>query len=217
MRSLAFLISGVVLFFSCTNEESGEHKNKDSEKEEEEVSTPKTDSLPELKWNGEYLQIEDGDEPKIKRKSQGSDFYSMGNVNIKIGNDHVEFKLFERKRNVLSFTNGSITAFIQSAFNEDIHLVFKKSDIILKHQGKYKADPSGKAINSVKMSIKSGEKGKQKEYTLESGEVELIHFSPRLALLELKIKGTFSTKDGTKEKGEGTLKMNFEQAVMTAQ
>ena len=215
MRTLAFLISGVFLIFSCTHQETEDEKNSETKKEELKKLT--ADSLPDAKWNGEYMKIDDGDEPKIKKKSLGSDFYSMGNVKLNIGKDLVEFKLFERKKNALTFTNGSITAFIKSAFNEDVHISFKKNDIILKHLGKYKADPTGKANNSFKMSIKAGETDQQKEYTLESGEAEILHFSPRMGTLEVKIIGTFSAKDGTKQKGEGTIKMNFEQAIMTAQ
>ena len=213
MRSLAFLISGVFLIFSCTQQE--EQKNSNSGQKEVEGSS--ADSLPEGKWNGEYLKIDDGEEPKIKRKSQGSDFYSMGNVKFKIGDDLVEFQLFERKKNALIFTNQSIKGFIKSAFNEDLHISFKKKDIVVNHKGKYKSDPAEKANNSFNISIKAGKSGEEKEYTLESGEAEILHFSPRMGTLEVKIIGTFSAKDGTKQKGEGTIKMNFEQAIMTAQ
>jgi hypothetical protein len=211
MRSLVLLFACVFFFFSCQDKAGDKDLNGVQEKQE----TKKADSLPEGKWNGEYLKIDDGEEPKIKRKSQGSDFYSMGRVQLNIGDDLVEFNLFERKKNVLTFTNNSITAFIKSAFNEDVHLYFKKNSIVTHHKGKYKADPSGKTNNSIKMTIKSGEKDQQTEYVLENGEAEILHFSPRLGTLEVKINGTFSTKDGQKHKGEGIIKMNFEGAVMT--
>ncbi len=213
MRNVAFLISVVFLTFSCTSEEIPKSKETDSITQEKE--TP-ADSLPDSEWNGEYMRIKNEEEPKIKRKSQGSDFYSMGRVDLKIGNNKVDFNLFERKRNSLTFTNESITAFIKSAFDEDIKIQFKKNDIILKHKGKYKADPSGKAQNSFSMTIKAGEENQHKEYTIESGEAEIISFSPRLGTLEVKINGSFLKKDGSKQKGEGMIKMNFEEAVMTA-
>src|SRR5690554_1592970 len=215
MRSLAFLMISMFLFFSCTNEKNENRNNDDNSKEMVQEKQLK-DSFPDAKWNGEYMKIDDGSKPKIKRKSQGSDFYSMGSVKLNIGDDLVDFKLFERKKNALSFTNRSITAFIRSAFNEDLNMKFKKEDIIIHHKGKYKVDPTGEADNSVKMSIKHGKKDQQREYTLESGVVEIIHFSPRVATLELKIKGLFVSKDGKKHDGEGTIKMNFEHAVMTA-
>lgn len=213
MRSVAFLISGMFLFYSCTNEESKEIKGEDAKKE---VEKSISDDSPETEWNGEYMRIKEDDEPKIKRKSQGSDFYSMGRVSIVIGKDSVDFKLFEKKKNSLTFTNESITAFVRSAFEEDLHFRFKKKDIVVKHKGKYKADPSGKENNSIAMTIKAGERDQHKEYTLESGEVEIIHFSPRLGDIEMKINGIFTDKEGKKEKGQGMIKMNFEEAVMTA-
>ncbi|HZH85725.1 MAG TPA: hypothetical protein VFD77_00315 [Brumimicrobium sp.] len=213
MRSLALLIGSIFLFFSCQNEEEQKNLNEVNNKENQES----VDGLPEGKWNGEYMKIDDDDEPKIKKKSLGSEFFSMGSLKLKIGDDSVDFNLFERQKNILTFTNGSITAFIKSAFNEDVHLYFKKNDIVIHHKGKYKADPSGKANNSVKMTIKSGEVIQQKEYTLESGEVEILHFSPRLGTLEAKINGMFSSKNGKKQKGEGTIKINFEGAIMTAE
>lgn len=214
MRSVAFLIGGIFLFFSCTNEKTSDNKENDLKDVESKETV--ADSLPETEWNGEYMRIKDEDEPKITQKSQGSNFYSMGRVKLNIGDDLVDFSLFERKKNVLTFTNGSITAFIRSAFSEDINLKFKKNDIVLKHKRKYKADPSGEANNSFLMTIKAGERGKHKEYTLESGEAEIVHFSPRLGTLDVKVKGTFVMEDGSKKKGEGTLNMKFEEAVMTA-
>ncbi|WP_107037387.1 hypothetical protein [Brumimicrobium mesophilum] len=214
MKNIAFLIGGIFLFFSCVNEES--KKNNEENSENKGIEQSSTDSLPETEWNGEYLKIKDGDEPKIKRKSQGSDFYSMGRVEIKIEKDSVDFKLFERKKNVLTFTNESITAFVRSAFEEDVKVVFRKKDIVVNHKGKYKVDASGKANNSVLMTIKAGEKSQQKEFTMESGIIEIIHFSPKLGLLELKIDGTFKDSKGASKKGGGMIKMNFEEAVMTA-
>lgn len=214
MKNIAFLISGIFLFFSCVNEDTKKSKEENSKKEE--VGKSSADSLPETEWNGEYLKIKDGDEPKIKRKSQGSDFYSMGRVSLIIEKDSVDFKLFEKKKNLLTFTNGSITTFIKSAFNEDIKVQFKKNDIVVNHKGKYKVDTSGKANNSVAMTIKAGEHDQHKEYSLESGEVEIIHFSPRLGDIEMKINGIFKDDKGVNKKGQGIIKMNFEEAVMTA-
>jgi len=215
MRGLALLISGMFLFFSCQNGE--EEKSFNEVNSFEDQQTLNGDSLPEGKWNGEYLKIEDKQEPKVTRKSLGSDFFSMGSLKLTIGDDLVEFNLFERKKNILTFTNGSITAFIKSAFNEDAHIYFNKKDIVINHKGKYKADPSGKANNSIKMMIKAGEGDQKQEYILESGEAEILHFSPRLGTLEVKIDGVFSNEDGTKQKGKGRIKMNFEQATMTLQ
>jgi len=211
MKKIAFLISGIFFISSCTSEQKIEGENVASQKEEVTTAAEKADDLPEAKWNGEYLKVVDGDEPKIKRKSQGSDFYSMGNVSLIIEGDSIKFKLFERKKNVLTFTTERINAFIKSAFNEDVHLTFKKTDIVTQHKGEYKADPTGKSMNSVKMTVISGEK----EYSLQDGVVEIISFSPRLGTLELKIDGTFKAKDGSKKQGKGAIKMNFEHAVMT--
>ncbi|PWH85637.1 hypothetical protein [Brumimicrobium oceani] len=214
MKNVAFLIASGLLMFSCSNEKN--QTEEDIQTEKEEIQETVSDSTPDAEWNGEYMKIKDEEEPKVKRKSQGSDFYSMGRVDLKIGENQVDFKLFERKKNALTFTNESITAFIRSAFNEDIKVRFKKKDIVINHKGKYKADPSEKANNSFSMTILAGEQGKQKEYTLESGEAEIIAFSPRLGTLEMKIKSIFVKKDGTKQNGEGMIKMNFENAVMTA-
>lgn len=214
MKNVAFLIGGIFLFFSCVNDET--KVNPDEKTQNEEPNSQSVDGLPDAKWNGEYMKVKDAEEPKIKRKSLGSDFYSMGRVDIIIDNDSVDFKLFERKKNVLTFTNGSITTFIRSAFEEDVKVIFKKNDIVVNHKGKYKVDPTGKANNSVLMTIKAGERGQHKEYTLESGQIEIIHFSPRLGDIEMKIDGTFKDSNGVSKKGKGMIKMNFEEAVMTA-
>ena len=154
-------------------------------------------------------------ELKPRKKSLGSDFFSMGKLKIDMEEDVIEFDLFERKKNILTFTNASITAFIRSAFNEDVHLYFKKNNIVTHHKGKYKVDPSGEANNSVRMVIQSEKDGQSISYQMETGEVEILNFSPRLGTLEATIKGTFSNAKGEKQKGEGTLKMNFEGATMT--
>lgn len=214
MKSVALLIGVLFLMISCSNEETSKENGTNLEKK---VAKEKNlDSLPDAEWNGEYMKIKDEEEPKIKRKSQGSDFYSMGRVDLKIGDNKIDFKLFERKRNALVFTNESITALITSAFNESIKIRFQKKDIVIHHKDKYKVDPSEKANKSFSMHLNVGEKGKQKEYNIENGEAEIISFSPRLGTLEIKIKGTFIDGQDAKQKGEGMIKMNFEEAVMTA-
>jgi len=212
MKNFTLLIGGIFLFFSCTNEES---KEQNSGVSNEEVLNTATDSLPDGEWNGEYMKIKDDEESKIQRKSQGSDFFSMGKIDLLIGGDSINFNLFERKKNSLTFTNQSLSAFIKSAFNEDIHLRFKKNDMLVNHKGKYKSDPSLKSNESFSMYIKAGEKGKEKEYNLVSGEAKII-FSPRLGNLEVKINGIFVDKEGNKKRGSGMVNMEFEGAVMTA-
>src|SRR5690554_3129745 len=139
MRDLVLLTSLIFLLFSCQNEENIEEKNIEKPKiDKTEVIT--IEDLPEGEWNGEYIKIVDEAELKPRKKSLGSDFFSMGKLKIDMEEDVIEFDLFERKKNILTFTNASITAFIRSAFNEDVHLYFKKNNIVAHHKGKYKVD-----------------------------------------------------------------------------
>lgn len=216
MRSLIFvLISSIFLLLSCKNESVKQDEENDGVKKHENESTNVIDDLPAAEWNGEYMKIDVDEEPKIKRKSQGSDFYSMGRVDFKIGKNIVDFKLFERKKNALTFTNNSVNAIIKSAFQEDLHVHFRKENILHNYKGKYKVDPTGKSNKSFRMEVVAGEKNQQKKYILESGEAEFIAFSPRLGTFEIKIDGTFSLEDGSEQKGEGSINMRFEDAVMT--
>lgn len=150
MRSLFFLIGVVILLSSCNTENTEESaKSKTSQKEKSEEPAV-IDSLPDATWNGEYMKIDDEEEPKIKRKSQGSDFYNMGRVDLKIGEEHIDFKLFERKRNALTFTNNSINAIIKSAFNEDLHVHFKKKALCSIIKGSIQLIQQGKPILLLK-------------------------------------------------------------------
>ena len=214
MRNFVLLIGIAFLIFSCSDEDT--QVKDDNETENNGVAKSNSDSLPDTEWNGEYLKITDEEEPKITRKSQGSDFYSMGKVYLKIGETIVDITIFERKKNALVFTNKSITGFIKSAFSDEITLKFKKKDIVVNHKGKYKADPSEKANNSFSMKILAGKKDQKKEFSVESGEAEIINFSPSLGTLEMKIIGNFVDEKGDKLKGEGMIKMNFESSVMMA-
>lgn len=208
MKQLVFIISGLILF-SCQNEEST-HNQKSNEK------VMYTDSLPDAEWNGEYMKIKNPDEPEIKRKSHGSEYFNMGNVALKIGEKEITYINFDKSKTVLSFTGKSINAFITNDQNEQIHLYFKKENIPSNYKGKYKADPEGKSNSSFTMSITSNEEGKKQEYTIQTGEAEITKFSPQLATFELTVKGVFINQEGTKQNGKGKIKMNFENAVMTA-
>lgn len=211
MRQLIFFITGLVLLCSCQNNDK---EDSDSQKDDEKAMA--TDSLPEAKWNGEYMKIVDANEPKTSRKSLGSEFFKMGNVELKIGDKEMTYINFVRNKNVLSFTNSSIDAFITSAKNEQIHLHFKKNQIISNYKGKYKADPNGNTNSFFTMSISAREDGDKKEYTLQSGEADLIRFSTQLGIFVLNVKGVFTDKAGVEYKGNGKIKMNFESVVMSA-
>lgn len=212
MKKIAILTFGIFLFISCQNNSEEQYQEEDTELE---IMT--VDSLPEAKWNGEYMKIvNEEDTKRTKRQSYGSDMYSMGTMKLFIENDTINFTTYERQKNVLTFTTSSIRAFVRSAFEEDVHFHFRKNNIVTKASGKYKADPSGKENNAVTMTVKARVNSEMKEYTLENGEVEILNFDPKLAKLKLKIKGTFKTINGESKKGTGEIDILFEEAFMTA-
>lgn len=215
MRQLVFIISGLILFYSCQNKENDKE---DVLNQEDSAKVMITDSLPDAEWNGEYMKIKDADEPDINRKSIGSEYYKIGNVTLKIGNQELTFINFLGKKNVLSFTKKSITAFITSGQNEQIHLQFYKEEIRSNYKGKYRVDPDskGKTNATFTMTVKTNEKGKKQEYTLETGKAEMIKFTPELGAFVMNVKGNFTDQNGIKYEGKGEIKMNFENVAMTA-
>ena len=210
MKQLIFFIGVLISFSSCQNKEKEDALQKNGEK----VMT--TDHLPDAEWNGEYMKIKDANEPEVNRKSLGSEYFNMGKVALKIGNNEISYINFTKSKTVLSFSEKSINAFITNDQDEQIHLHFKKENILSNYKGKYKADPKGKSNASFKMSITKNEDGEKQVYTLQSGEAEIIEFSTQIATFVMNLKGIFINEGGTAYKGEGEIKMDFETAVMTA-
>lgn len=97
MKQMVFVIGGIILIYSCQNKgkDKGDISGKKSGKK---IMT--IDSLPEAKWNGEYMKIKDADEPKIERKSIGSEYYNMGNVALKIGKKEITYTNFTKSKTV---------------------------------------------------------------------------------------------------------------------
>ncbi len=203
MRQLVFIIGGIILFYSCQNKEQNNDGNK-------EVMT--LDSLPNAKWNGEYMKIESSDEPDIKTKSSGSEIYNMGKVELKIADKEFEFIDFIRNKNVLSFSKNSITAFITNGKSEQIQLNFKKNEILSKYKGQYTIGSS--PFFSMQVTVK--EEGEFMRYTLENGEAEIVKFSPQVGNFVIHLKGIFVDKNNGKHKGHADIKMKFENVAMTA-
>lgn len=215
MKNAFFILFTMAFFFSCTNEKATDEKTTENDnKSASEVTT--VDSLPDAKWNGEYMKIDSAEKKENKRKSRGSEFYSMGSVKLSIGDKAHDITVFERKKNGLTFTTESIQAFITSAYNENIKIRFNKQKIVTEHRVKYTADPTEQANQSFSMTINMGDQEKDQEYRMEKGTAEILDFSPRTGVLHVMFEGTFTDKDGNKQKGKGAIKMNFEGAVMTA-
>lgn len=211
MKNLTVLLMVLFALVACTTN-SKEENSIDSE----DIETTTVDSLPEGKWNGEYLKIEREEGLKRKKQSLGSEFYSMGSGHFLIDTDSIHFKLFEKKKNVLSFNNGSITALVKNAFNDGFKVVFKKDKIVNNSKGNYSVDKNGLKDKSVNMTFQTVLDGKAMELTLINGSVELIDFNPRLANLEFKISnGVLQNEEGIEHKMNGSIKMRFEHAVMT--
>lgn len=211
MKKVVFLFFASAVLFACQND-----KNTISNTIDEEVEALTLDSLPEGKWNGEYMKVEaeEDDVKKPKRKGFGSDIYSMGKVNIYMEQDTVLFQIFERRKNVMTFTTQKVRAFIRSAFNEDIHLTFTKDKIVTSPNAKYNADPSGEKNNGVKMTIKALVNDEIEEYTFTNGYIQITTFDPNLGNLVAEIKGEFENSKGEKQKTNGIIDMRFEEAIM---
>lgn len=211
MKNLTVLLIVSFALVACNNVST---ESKSSVLDDVEETT--VDSLPEGKWNGEYLKIESEDGPKRKKKSLGSEFYSMGSGHFLIDNDSIPFKLFEKKKNVLSFNNGAITALVKNAFKDGFKIVFKKDKIVNNSKDVYSVDPEGVKNKSVSMTFQTIVSDKAVALTLIKGTVELLDFNPRLANLEFNITdGVLQDEEGTTYKISGRIKMRFEQAVMT--
>ncbi|PKR81917.1 hypothetical protein CW751_00855 [Brumimicrobium salinarum] len=214
MKKIVFIFCAVQILVSCTNERNHkEEVKKESEKTVKETENGNLDSLPNAKWNGEYMKIEDTDEPPRRKQSLGSEYFNMGKVDFKIGEYHLDIKMFKKKKNILTFTTQSVTALIKSAFNDQIKLHFVKENIVSQPKGKFIVDSKQQKNKSVSMTLKTGN---NQSFVLEEGEGEIIEFSPRLGTLNVKIKGVFIDKNGEKHKGTGKINMNFEGATMTA-
>src|SRR5699024_10061771 len=104
-----FLGSGILFFllinFSCTNDAKQE---KTDSPEMEEVKPISVDSLPEGKWNGEYIKIENDEEKKKRKRSRGGQFYSMGKTKFSIGSAEFDIKTYDKNGMSLTFTTRSI-------------------------------------------------------------------------------------------------------------
>src|SRR5690554_4194522 len=103
MKKIVVLIVGILLFTSC--QQGNDDKQYQGEDLETDVEIITVDSLPDAKWNGEYMKIDNRDKVKrSNRQSYGSDMYSMGVMRIYLENkDTIHFSTYERKKNVLTF------------------------------------------------------------------------------------------------------------------
>lgn len=209
MKKFAALTLVASSFFACQNEQTKEVST------EEGVFETTTDSLPEGKWNGEYMRIEDGEKDnRAKKQSFGSEMYSMGTLKFFIDKDTINFTSYTKNKTALVFTTTEIRAFIRSSFNEEVQLFFKKDNIITKGKGKYKADPTGTIKNGVKMTMNVKVNNEQVEYVLENGEIELLEFDPQITKFHALVSGDFKSKSGDIKKGKGEIDILFEEAIM---
>ena len=206
-RGFIVLLGMGIFLVSCRSNEA-------SETSSEKVKITHYDSLPEGKWNGEYIEIVDEDRPEIKRKSLGSDFYNMGKAHIEIDGDSLDFRTFEKKRNVLSFTKTRIKAFIQNAFNERVVIQFNKKGIDTNFKGKYKGAMNNDGNQTFTLTVFKNVDGKEVEYQLQSGSAELIDFQPRLGNFEFTVKGRLISEEGTELPIEVDINIRFEEAIM---
>lgn len=216
MKKIVVLIVGILLFTSC--QQGNDDKQYQEEDLETDVEIITVDSLPDAKWNGEYMKIDNRDKVKrSNRQSYGSDMYSMGVMRIYLENkDTIHFSTYERRKNVLTFNSSHLRLFIKSAFEEDVHLHFQKNNIATQAKGKYKVDSTKKDKNSAFMSVNAFLGDEKKTLTLNSGEVEIKYFDAQLAKIELAFQGTFIAESGEEVKGSGEINILFEEAIMTA-
>lgn len=211
MRQLVFVISGLVLCYSCQNSNDKEKDHADKEK------IMLTDSLPDAEWNGEYMKVKDDeDDEKDKRstRSMGSKYYKIGEVNLQIGNHELKFINFLGNRNVLSFTKNSIKAIITNDQNEQIELHLKKEGILSNFKGTYKGSVQGTSNASLTMMVTIEKGGGKKKYNLQSGTGKLIEFSPRNGKFEMDLEGVFTDKSDKKYNGDAEIKIQFENVAM---
>lgn len=220
MKKIAFLIGGVMILWACKSEnKSDDSQEKEGQRVEnsDDFQQELADTALKTKWNGEYLKVQDEEEEKkVTRKSLGSDFYSMGKVDLEIGGENIVFDLFEKKKNVLTFTTETINAFISSAFSESINVKFKKKEVFKKAKGEYSFDADLSKNKSMNMKLERVGKEKNKTYTMVSGKANILDFSPRIGTLELNLEGVFEDNEGNQYNGSGRIKMRFEEAIMTA-
>lgn len=209
MKKIVFVFSLVFLIFSCKND-----KNK-SQNSDGNIDLHTIDNLPEGEWNGEYIKIKDEDEgERIKKQSLGSEFYSMGTVKFNLGTDSIDFKLFEKRKNNLTFSETTINAIITSASGDIIKVKFFKNKIIDNHKGNYKAANEATKNQTVSMTLTTQENDTETLYNLSKGTIEILEFNPRLATLEFKMNGTFSTTNGIEKEATGIVDLHFEEAIM---
>lgn len=215
MKKIVILSLGIILFSSC--QQGNEEQQYQKEDLESDVEIITVDSLPDAKWNGEYMKIESQDREKgTRRQSYGADMYNMGTMKIFLnGKDTINFSIYERRKNVLTFNSSNLRLFIRSAFEEDVHLHFQKNNIVTQAKGKYKVDPTQQANNSVFMRIYATVGDEKKEFTMQKGEIEIKNFDVQLSRIELALEGTFITDSGEEIKGSGEMNLLFEESIMT--
>jgi hypothetical protein len=200
------------LLFSCSGEQSDENGQQQEEKE-----TTTVEDLPEAKWNGEYMKINDSlaEENRPKKKSKGASYFNMGTVLVNIDTMEFSIDLFDQKRNHISLSKDRMSIRIKSAQRDFISIQLKKPNIMGDYSGKYPADndlnlPVASAVNFSQISVDN-----KREYTLVSGTTNVEHFSTKRGKLVLEVQGKFEDAKGNKQSGTIKIDMVIESIVST--
>ena len=199
-----FILMLVVAATSCDNQQTTEK-----------VEQTTVDSLPEGEWNGEYIEVKDSvaDEKKPKRKSNGSEYYNMGKVEVTV--DTVEFSidLFDRRKNHITIAENSLSMRIKSAQQDYLSIKVAKPGIVSNYPGVYEIDPDGKKSMYSAIDFNRLSSENRMNVTMISGETTLESFSPRLGKVILTAEGTFKDRDGNTFPGKVNINMRFESVV----
>lgn len=175
------------------------------------------DTLPKGEWNGEFYEVKDtvADKKKPKKKSRGSEFYNMGQVEVVVDTLEFSIDLFEQKKNYVTISENSLKMRIKSAQNDYLSVSIQKPGIVGNYPGVYEIDVNGTKPSSSAIDFNRMSSEHKMSVFMTSGVLTLESFSPRLGKAVFNAQGTFEDRDGNQFPGKVNVNMRFESVVST--
>lgn len=208
MKKIFILFIGIAFLFSCTN-----HAKKNGTPGKQETSANKdttgilSSQQKKGKFNGEYIQVPSKDTEKDRQMTLGSDYFSMGKVNFTLGSGNFSIKLFYKEGTVLTFSYNYINTFIQSSSGKKMHLHLTTSSA--NAVGTYIAKIHSTTPKTASLTLSYH----QKKYTLISGKVKVISFSPKKAKLHITVDGKVKDSNGKIQSIKGVMDVSYGEAI----
>lgn len=208
MKNRLFYLVGIFFIVACNSNSNNEDKT--------------SDDLPEVKWNGEYIEIDSEEENNTTRpakKSNGGEILNLGKVIFKLGDKEMKCVQFDRRKNDITINKDQIAIRIKDANDHYFIIGIHKDQIYKNPEGNYIDVRRIKDDNAPKFSLSyiTDLRDKNQTYQCVKGALVVKKMNLRSGEVLIEASGDLQNmedlNEGTPQPFEIEIKMNFETVV----